>query len=260
MSMSRGKKSQLIFGINPVLEKLRVSPEDVREVMMVPGRAAAALHWIEEKAKTEGLSVRYLGPRELDRIAEGARHQGVIAKVEAYSYAIFEDMLRALPPPTQHDWVLCLDGLNDPRNFGALLRSAEGAGIRHVIVPKHRSVEVTPTVIKTSAGAAHYINVYRVPNLRHAINTLKEKGYWAVGLDAKAKQNLYEKAYPERLVIVLGSEDRGIRPLILQECDFVVSIPMQGQMASLNVAVAGGIFFYEILRQKERSSRQGVVP
>ncbi|HEV8344092.1 MAG TPA: 23S rRNA (guanosine(2251)-2'-O)-methyltransferase RlmB [Candidatus Binatia bacterium] len=250
--MNGGKQFQFIFGVNPVLEKLKASPQEVLEVLMFPGRSRAALRLIEDRAKAQGLRVRYLKSQQLDRIAEGSRHQGVIAKVESYSYAFFDALLQALPPSTGHDWILCLDGLNDPRNFGALLRCAEGAGIRHVIIPKDRSVEVTPAVMKTSAGAAHYVKIYRVSNLRRAILALKEKGYWAVGLDAKARDSLYEKLYPEKLVIVLGSEGRGIRPLVLQECDFLVSIPMRGKIASLNVAAAGSIFFYELLRQKER--------
>lgn len=248
--MDGGKKFQFIFGVNPVLEKVKVSPREVFEIMMSRRKPRAVLRSIEEKAKAQGLPVRYLEPRELDRIARGSRHQGVVAKVEAYSYALLEDLLRGLPSSAEADWIVCLDGLNDPGNFGALLRCAEGVGIRHVIIPKDRSVEVTPAVIKSSAGAAHYIKIYRVANLRRAILSLKEKGYWAVGLDVTARQCFYERVYPEKLVVVLGSEGKGIRPLILQECDFLVSIPMRGRIASLNVAVAGGIFLYELLRQK----------
>jgi 23S rRNA (guanosine2251-2'-O)-methyltransferase len=250
--MNDRKRVQFLFGVNPVLEKLKASPQEVLEVMMSPGGSRATLRLIEERAKARGLRVRYLRSDQLNRIAEGSRHQGVIAKVESYSYASFDALLQALPASTGHDWILCLDGLNDPRNFGALLRCAEGAGIRHVIIPKDRSVDVTPAVVKTSAGAVHYVEIYRVSNLRRAILSLKEKGYWAVGLDAKARESLYEKAYPDKLVIVLGSEGRGIRPLLLQECDFLVSIPMRGKIASLNVAAAGGIFFYELLRQGNR--------
>lgn len=248
--MNDGKPFQFIFGVNPVLEKLKASPEGVLEIMMFPGRSRAVLRLIEEEAKARGLSVRYLESQQLDRIAGGSKHQGVIAKVDSYSYAVFES-LRTSAPAAGHDWILCLDGLNDPRNFGALLRCAEGVGIRHVIIPKDRSVEVTPTVIKASAGAAHYLKIYRVTNVRRAILSLKEKGYWAVGLDAKAQDNLYERAYPEKLLIVLGSEARGIRRLVLQECDFLVRIPMRGKIASLNVTVAGSILFYELLRRKE---------
>jgi 23S rRNA (guanosine2251-2'-O)-methyltransferase len=153
---------------------------------------------------------------------------------------------------------LCLDGLNDPGNFGALLRCAEGVGVHHIVIPKDRSVGVSPTVIKSSAGAAHYLKIYRVANLRRAIRALKEKGYWAVGLAASSPENLYQKVYPEKLVVVLGSEETGIRHLILQECDFRVSIPMYGRIASLNVAVAGGVFLYELVRQKEQFARTGI--
>jgi len=245
------EQNQFIFGVNPVLEKLKVSPRDVMELMIVRGKPRPALRSIEEAAKSQGLPIRYLESGELDRIAGDSKHQGVVAKVDSYSYGQFDSLLQGLPSSAPQDWILCLDGIQDPRNFGALLRCAEGAGIRHVVIPKDRSVGVTPTVIKSSAGAAHYEKIYRVSNLRRAILALKDKGYWVVGLDGRAQESLYEKVYPEKLAVVLGSEGKGIRPLILQECDFVVSIPMRGKIASLNVAVAGGIFLYELLRRKE---------
>lgn len=248
--MDRQEKALFLFGINPVLEKLRGSPQEVFEVMMVRGRLRAALRLIDEEARYRGLPVRYLESEVLDRLAGGRRHQGVVAKVASYPYSGFADLLQNLPSSSGLDWILVLDGLTDPRNFGALLRCAEGAGVRHVVIPRDRSVGVTATVVKTSAGAVHYLKIYRVSNLRRVILTLKERGYWVIGLDAKAKEGLYRRVYPERLVVVLGTEGTGIRPLIRQECDFLVSIPMLGKIASLNVAVAGGIFLYELLRQR----------
>jgi 23S rRNA (guanosine2251-2'-O)-methyltransferase len=250
--MDGEKKSQFIFGINPVLEKLKLAPREVIEVMMVGGKMRPLLHSIEEAAKSRGIRIRYLDSRELARLSGGSKHQRVVAKVAPYSYGLFDDLLQALPPAAQHDWILCVDGLTDPRNFGALLRCAEGAGVRHVVIPNDRSVGITPIVIKSSAGAAYSMNICRVPNLRRAILTLKEKGYWTVGLDVGGAESIYQRVYPEKLVIVLGSESSGIRPLILRECDFRVAIPMRGKIASLNVAVAGGVFLYELVRQKEQ--------
>ena len=251
--MENDAKSLFYFGVNPVVEKLRSSPQEVFEIMMVSkGQPRAALRAIDAEAKRQGVPVRYVEPGVLDRLADGARHQGVVAKVLSYAYSSFSDLVQELPSASGHDRILVLDGLTDPRNFGALLRSAEGAGVRHVVIPKNRAVGVTPTVVKSSAGAVHYLKVSRVSNLRRAILTLKQRGYWAIGLDAQAPAGLYDKGYPEKLVVVLGAEGTGIRPLVKQECDFLVSIPMRGRIASLNVAVAGGIFLYELLRQSKQ--------
>lgn len=249
--MDTKKKSVFLFGINPVLEKLKASPTEVLEVMIAARKRGPSLRLLDAEARRRGLKVYYLDSERLDRLVEGQKHQGVVARVEPYPYHEQRDLLSDLPAlPGQH-WVLLLDGLNDPRNFGAILRSAEGVGIRQVVIPKDRSVSVTPTVAKTSAGAVHYLKIYRVANLRQVIVALKEKGYWVIGLDAGSKDSAFDKVYPDRLVIVLGSEGLGIRPLIRRECDFLVSLPMRGKVGSLNVAVAGAIFLYELLRQKE---------
>jgi 23S rRNA (guanosine2251-2'-O)-methyltransferase len=186
----------------------------------------------------------------LDHLAAGDKHQGVIAKVTPYLYSQFSDWFQSDSPSLSSDGILILDGLTDPRNFGALLRTAEAVGVRRIIIPQDRSVDVTPTVVKASAGAIHHLQICRVTNLRRAMLTLKENGYWLAGLDDQASEQIYDRIYPEKLGIVLGSEGRGIRPLILRECDYRVSIPMLGKISSLNVAVAGAVFLYEILRQK----------
>ena len=160
--------------------------------------------------------MKYLPPDLLDRLADGQRHQGIVAKVVAFSYLSFDELPKAISTNSGLVWILILDGLTDPRNFGALMRTAESVGIRHVLIPKDRAVAVTPTVVKASAGAAHYLNIYRTTNLRRAIAHLKELGFWIVGLDTKAPEAIYDRAYPRRLGIVLGSEGGGIRPLILR--------------------------------------------
>lgn len=253
--MESERKSLFLFGINPVLEKLRASPAEVLEILIAAGRRGPSLRALDAEARRRGVSVRYLEAGRLNSMAEGAKHQGVVARVEPYPYHDFSALVRGLPRCGGHHWILLLDGLNDPRNFGAVLRAAEGVGIEDVVIPKDRAVGVTPTVAKASAGAVHHLRIYRVPNLRRAISALKEKSYWAVGLDAHAKDGVFHRAYPEKLAVVLGSEGLGIRPVIRQECDFLVSLPMRGKVDSLNVAVAGGIFLYELLRQKEQGPR-----
>lgn len=243
------EQPKFLFGINPILEKLKASPHDVSEILIAKGSSGSALRGIHTQAKRLGIRVKYVIPDLLDRLSYGQRHQGVVAEVVAYSYFAFADLLQAIAANSGLVWILILDGLTDPRNFGALLRTAESVGIHHIVIPKDRAVAVTPTVVKASAGAAHYLNIYRTTNLRRAISDLKEIGFWIVGLDTKAPESIYDRIYPKRLGIVLGSEGGGIRPLILRECDYLASIPMAGKIASLNVAVAGAVFLYELLRQ-----------
>jgi 23S rRNA (guanosine2251-2'-O)-methyltransferase len=242
-------QSQFIFGVNPVIEKLRASPEQVEEVLLPEGKLRGSLQAIEAQARRLSVRVNYSHLKNLDRLVRGARHQGVIAKVAPYRYAQFSEWFQK-DSGSLSDEILILDGVTDPHNFGALLRTAEAVGVRRVILPQDRSVEVTATVIKASAGAAHHLQICRVTNLRRMMITLKDNGYWLVGLDARAVEQIFERTYPTKLGIVLGSEGQGIRPLILRECDYRVSIPMVGKIPSLNVAVAGAVFLYEILRQK----------
>lgn len=241
--------NDFIFGVNPVMEKLRASPGEVAEILLAEGHLRPNLHAIDGAARRLGLRVSYVPANALDRLAGGPRHQGVVAKVAPYRYRQLAEWFRK-DSALSADEILLLDGLTDPHNFGALLRTAEAVGIRRVIVPQDRSVDVTPTVVKASAGAVHHLEICRVTNLRRAMITLKDNGYWLVALDAQAPERIYERTYPPKLGIVLGSEGKGIRPLVLRECDYRVSIPMQGRISSLNVAVAGGVFFYEILRQQ----------
>jgi len=244
------KKLLFLFGFHPVLEKLKNSPEEVLEVLIVKGHQRASLRSVEEEARRQDLPVRYLESAALNRLVGGGRHQGVGAKVLSYNYSAFADLLEDLPRSSDHNWILLLDGVTDPGNFGSLLRTAEGMGVRDIIIPWDRSVGVTSVVVKTSAGAVPYLKIYRVNNLRRAILELKDRGYWVTGLDPGGKEELAGRVYPEKLVVVLGNEGAGIRRLIKEECDFLVSIPMKGKIDSLNVAVSAGIFLYELWRQK----------
>jgi 23S rRNA (guanosine2251-2'-O)-methyltransferase len=239
------------FGINPVLEKLRASPKDILEILIAEGSSAPSLRGVDAQARRLGVPVRYVPAELLDRLAAGQRHQGVSAKVFAFSYSSFSELLATVRSLSGLFWILILDSVTDPRNFGALLRTAESVGVHHVLIPKDRSVAVTPTVINASAGAVHHLKIYRVTNLRRAISSLKELGFWIVGLDAQASETIYNRVYPKQLAIVVGSEGAGIRPLLRRECDYLVCIPMRGRVSSLNVAVAGAVFLYELVRQAQ---------
>jgi 23S rRNA (guanosine2251-2'-O)-methyltransferase len=248
----------VVFGVNTVAEILRASPDQVAEIVFENGPQRPALCSIESEARRLGVKVAYAARNVLNRMAANDKHQGVVARVAPYAYSPFSDLFLNDASGGSTEWILILDGLTDPRNFGALLRTAEAVGIRRVLIPKDRSVDVTATVAKVSAGAVHHLKIFRVPNLRRAMMTIKEHGYWLVGLDGDAPERIYDRVYPNRLGIVLGNEGRGIRPLILRECDYRVSIPMIGKVASLNVAVAGAVFLYEILRQKRCVDKAGL--
>ena len=251
------KPNQLIFGVHPILEKLKASPGDVTEIIIAEGPSRAAARAVEATARRLGVRVNYASPAALDRLAAGQRHQGVAAQMAAVSYLQISQLLESISSSSGPEQILILDGLTDPHNFGALLRTAEAVGIRHVIIPKDRSVGVTATVGKASAGAVHHLKIYQATNLRRAIKSLKDQGFWFVGLDVQATDAIYDRVLPERLGIVLGSEGEGIRPLVRRECDFLVSIPMAGKIASLNVAVAGAVFLYELVRQKRSVDKAG---
>jgi len=247
-----GNDENYIFGIHPVREMLQASPTDILEIIIAEGHQREVLKSIETSARRFGLPVTNVKSAHLDRLAQGQRHQGVSARVREFGYVSFAEVLKQLSDSPQAQWILLLDGLTDPRNLGAILRTAEAVGIEHVIIPKDRAVKVTPVVARASAGAVHHLKISIVTNLRRAIAALKARGFWIVALHAQARESLYDADYPGRLGIVLGSEGSGVRPLIQKECDYLVSIPMLGKMTSLNVAVAGAVLFYELLRRKRR--------
>ncbi|HEX9265668.1 MAG TPA: 23S rRNA (guanosine(2251)-2'-O)-methyltransferase RlmB [Candidatus Binatia bacterium] len=245
-----------VFGVNPVLEKLRASAKDILEILISESSDRGALRQISQEAARLKLRVTAVPRAVLDRLAGGQRHQGVVAKIEAYRYLPFEALLEKISGSLNSEWILILDSLTDPRNFGALLRAAEAVGIRYIIIPKDRSVQVTPLVVKASAGAVYHVNVIKATNLRRVILELKRRGFWIVGLNEASQECVYDKTFPSRLAIILGSEGKGVRPVNLQECDFLVSIPMLGKVESLNVAVAGAVFLYELFRQKRNLDHQ----
>ncbi len=253
--MDDKSKALVICGINAVVEKIKSAPGDILELMMAAGRSAPRLAALAEDARRRGIPVRSVDWQRLGTLTEGALHQGVAAAIAPPAYADFERLLDAIKAEPRR--ILVLDGITDPRNFGALLRSAEGAGIHDVVIAKDRAAGVTPVVVKSSAGAANHVEIYRVTNIARALAELKKGGCWVVGLDAEAGETIYDRSYPPSLAIVLGSEGKGIRPLIRRECDFLAAIPMHGKVASLNVSVAGAVFLYELARQARPKTPAG---
>lgn len=240
----------LLYGLHAIREKLRAKADDVLEILIAQESEARAARELSDEARKQGVRTTVVRRDVLDRLAQGQRHQGAVAKIKPYEYIPIEDLFDEVVAADWSGCVVALDGLTDPHNFGAILRSAEAVGVRHVVIPKDRSVEVTPVVTKTSAGAVHHLKIYKATNLRRAIGGLKERGFWSVGLSVDVGDGIFDRVYPAKVCLVLGSEGEGMRPLIRQECDFLVSIPMLGKVASLNVSVAAAVFFYELLRQR----------
>jgi len=236
----------LLYGRNAVLEALRAG-RPIRRVMVATGAHGEVITEIVDEARAKKINLQSVDRRRLDDLA--FNHQGVVAEAAPFVYATIEDVIGAARS-SEAPLVLVLDVLQDPQNLGSLLRTAAAAGAQGVVIPEHRAVGVTPAVVKASAGAIERLKIAQVTNLSRAIDALKEVGIWAVGLDAGAETR-YDKADLNRpLALVVGGEGKGLRPLVRQHCDLVVSLPMPGAIESLNAAVAGSIVLYEALRQR----------
>ncbi|MEW6189132.1 MAG: 23S rRNA (guanosine(2251)-2'-O)-methyltransferase RlmB [Actinomycetota bacterium] len=241
--------SEVVEGRNPVLETLR-GKRIVEKILLAENlKDSKVLTQIKEIARRRGIPLISVSRRELDSIASLGAHQGVVAFIEPFSYTPFDVFLSTLDQ-TPEPIVLLLDGVEDPQNFGSLLRSVDAAGVSGVIISKRRCVGVTPAVCKASAGAVEHVPIIQVSNLPYAIDKLKREGFWIVGGVAEAEKRYFETDLAGKVGLVLGSEGRGISRLVLEKCDFLVSIPMHGKISSLNVAIAGALLMYEARRQR----------
>jgi len=242
-------QEELIAGKHPVLEALR-SGREINKIWIAEGAQKSLTQPITAEAKKQGIVVQYVDKRKLDSMAQGVAHQGVIAHAAAFAYAEVEDILSAAANKNETPFILLLDEIEDPHNLGSILRTAECTGVHGVIIPKRRSAGLTATVLKTSAGAAEHVPVARVTNLAQTIDKLKEAGVWIAGTDVSAKQDVYKTKFDMPLAIVIGNESKGMGRLIKEKCDFLVKLPMLGQLNSLNASVAAGVLMYEVVRQR----------
>jgi len=243
---------ELIYGINPLKEALISGGEGVTRIVVARGRSESAISEIRTMARQQGIPVEIRERAFLDELAGDASHQGVLGLCRPYRYQNLDAVIANRHPSCQYDLVLILDGITDPHNLGALIRTAHCFGVNGVILPEHRAASITATVIKTSAGAVRHLPVARVANLASALDELKNRGFWIFGTDAHASQPVSAPDYEGAVGLVMGGEGRGIRPLIRKKCDFLISIPMLGKIDSLNVSVSAGIIMHEIRRKTAR--------
>jgi 23S rRNA (guanosine2251-2'-O)-methyltransferase len=241
----------LVHGMHAVRWVLKRHPERVRQVWLQTGRDDARGAEIVELARVAGLSVQRADARTLDRMSGEGAHQGIVAEVvaaRAWNEEELFALLGSLPDPPL---LLVLDGVQDPHNLGACLRTADACGVHAVIVPRDRAVGLTPTVRKVAAGAADTVPVVAVTNLARHLRALKEREIWTVGTAVDARQRSFEAKLTGPLAIVMGSEAEGLRRLTRESCDFLVQLPMAGAVESLNVSVAAGMMLHEALRQRQ---------
>jgi 23S rRNA (guanosine2251-2'-O)-methyltransferase len=242
-------RSDRLYGIHPVLEALRSAERHIDGIYLQQGRQGREIDEIVRLAKTKGISVDFRPREALDRLTGSAHHQGVVGIVAGKVYASLDDLI-ARVAEKEHALLLLLDGIEDPHNLGAILRTAEAAAVDGVIIPERRAVGLTATVAKASAGAIEHLPLARVVNLSHTIERLKNENFWIYALDVKGDKNFLHVDYRGAVALVIGSEGRGVRPLVAQHCDGRINIPMMGRVSSLNASVAAGILLYEVLRQR----------
>ncbi|HEY3449129.1 MAG TPA: 23S rRNA (guanosine(2251)-2'-O)-methyltransferase RlmB [Myxococcales bacterium] len=249
--------ARYVYGVHPALEALQATPEQIERVILAVGTIKGPQAQIVDLAKEKGVRVEFAPRDQLARLASGGVHQGVVLKVAEFSYAELEDVVAKATAEGQKGLVLVLDGIEDPHNFGALVRSAFALGAHGVVIAKDRAVGVTPVAVKASAGAVAHLPIARVTNLSRALEDLKEAGFWVTAADLKGDRRPDEVDLKGPTVLVIGSEGEGIRHGVLEKADFRVRIPMAGPLGSLNASVAGALLLYEVARQRGPARKTG---
>jgi len=240
-----------IYGINAVTEGLKARGRAFEWVGMAKERHDIRLQRLIEDCRRLSVPIRFVQRTELDRMAGNAAHQGVVAVTSAKQYSDLDDVVGA--KRGQYSLVVVLDGVEDPHNLGAILRTADAAGADGVVIPERRAAGVTGTVTKASAGASEHLPIAKVTNIARSVEELKDRNIWTVGLDEHGKQTYDSIDYKMDCAVVLGAEGKGLHDLVKKKCDFLVSIPMLGKVPSLNVSVAAGVVLYEVVRQRHAS-------
>ena len=249
-----GGRTETIYGVHPVFEALKANRRAFRKIYVSSVRAGKMPPWLKDLsvlADSRRVPVESVSSSRLGSLSGTDGHQGIAARVDPYPLSVIDDLIG--DQTSMHRFLLLLDHVVDPHNFGALVRTAHCAGVQGIIVPKDRSAPPTPAVSKVSAGALEHVPMARVTNMVNTIKALKKRGIWVIGLDGDARESIFAVDFPLSLAIVIGGEQKGIRPLVKKHCDRLCAIPQSGKIDSLNASVAGAIAMYEIYRQRDAS-------
>ena len=248
-NLQKNEFNDQVEGRNAVLELLE-SGRDINKIYISEGERHGSINKIIAIAKERKIIINEIGKAKLNQMAQTENNQGVIAIVPPFDYCDIDDILEVAKEREEKPFILILDGIEDPHNLGAIMRTADATGIDGIIIPKNRSVSLNQTVAKVSTGAIEYVKVSQVTNLVQTIKKLKSEGFWVIGLDMKGSIDYRKQDYKGKIAVVIGSEGFGISRLVKENCDFFVNIPMIGHITSLNASVSASIIFYEILRNR----------
>lgn len=242
--------SQVIYGIHPVEEALKSPYLQLEKILIATQKSTPPYQSILHLARQRQIPVIHTQKETLEQMARGGLHQSVVAITKEISYVDLEEILSHGKEAKTKALFLILDGIQDPQNFGSLIRTALGCGVHGIIIPKDRAVGITPTVIKASAGATAHLPITQVTNLSRTIEAIQKLGIWVYGASGEAKEKIYDLDLSMDVAIVIGAEGKGIRPLVKKKCDRLFSIPMKGPLTSFNASVSGGMILYEVMRQR----------
>jgi 23S rRNA (guanosine2251-2'-O)-methyltransferase len=235
----------VIFGIHPVLEALESNDLGIRRILITRGKSGKRLQQVIDRARQDGVPLQFENLEVLNRKAGVKRHQDVIAELSAIPYTDMAGLLETKP-----QLLLLLDGVEDPRNLGGVIRTAEAVGVEGILLPQRGSCGITPAVVKASAGGALHVKICRIGNMVRAMNRLKKEGYWLVGLDLAGDEIVNQIDTTSPIAVVVGGEQRGLRRLVRENCDYLVRLPMIGKISSLNLSVAAGVLLYSIVQRR----------
>ena len=252
--------SQIIYGIHPVQEALKSSHLQIEKILIGTQTPHSSLQSILDLAHKRKIPVTLTTSESLERMTKRGVHQNVAGLIKEISYSDVGGILSHSKKEGTKALFLILDGIQDPQNFGSLIRTALGCGVHGIIIPKDRSVGITPVVIKSSAGAIAYLPIARVVNIATTIDALKEEGIWVYGASGEAEELICQLDLTMDLAIVIGAEGKGIRPLVKKKCDRLFAIPMRGPLSSFNASVSGGMILYEVMRQRSLHNNPPFTP
>lgn len=239
----------IIMGRNSVLEALKAE-RPINKILVAAGEKKGTIIEIIRLAREKRIVIQEVSNTQLDQVSDKGNHQGIVAFAAPFPYVEVEDILAKAKEKGEKAFIIIADGITDPHNLGALIRTAEAAGAHGIIIPRRNSTPVTSTVAKVSAGAVEYLPVARETNIVRCIEDLKKSGLWVIGADMDGKDLLFNTDLKSPVALVIGGEDKGLGRLVKEKCDIIVRIPMKGSMSSLNASVAGAVMMYEVVRQR----------